>query len=94
MIGEWSDSAKVSAVESQDGIGSELGGDGDIHGVGEVEFQSAVVSSNGLRRVEDVGRYLGQDCAARPHPVPDVVDRLVGGVGPKDTPRHVVEFAE
>lgn len=94
MIGERSDGSEVSAVKSQDGVGSKLGSDGNVHGVGEIDSEVEVVSPDSLRGVEDGGCYFRQDCAACSHPVPDVIDGLMCSIAAEDPTRHMVDFAE
>lgn len=94
VVGEGSDGAEVPAVKSQDGIRSKFGSKGNIDGIGEIEPEAEVASSNGLRGIKCGGCYRGQHRAARAYPVPDVIDGLMGSVTAEDPTRDVINFAE
>lgn len=77
MVGEGTKGAKVSAIERQDGVGLKLRGERHVYGVGKIEPQVPVADTEGLRRVEDVGRHLRKDDTTRPCPASDVINCLV-----------------
>ena len=81
-------------IEGQYDVRSVLGGQGNVHGISEVELQIEILPPDCLCDVQNVSSHLGKDKPAGPCPPSNVIDASTRGVAAEDTTGDVVKLAQ